>query len=112
VQSSCRELFDGFDQLLQSRQAVELPMNVPPLRANSSARATLADPQPRPTFTRENLFVPCFGRALRCKARFCQRSVSHGRYMTFQITKVAVPRQMFADVLSLIARLRAPPEPA
>jgi hypothetical protein len=35
--------------------------------------------------------------------------VSHGRYMTFQIAGVAVSRQMFAEVLSLIARLRAPP---
>ena len=38
--------------------------------------------------------------------------VSHGRYVTFQMAKVAVPRQMFADILSLIARLRAPPAPA
>ena len=35
--------------------------------------------------------------------------VRHGRYVTFQLTEVAVPRQMFADILSLIARLRAPP---
>jgi hypothetical protein len=38
--------------------------------------------------------------------------VSHGRYITFQIEEVAVSRQMFADILSLIARLRAPPAPA
>jgi Transposase DDE domain group 1 len=37
---------------------------------------------------------------------------SHGRYVTFQMAKVAVSRQMFADILSLIARLRAPPTPA
>ena len=30
--------------------------------------------------------------------------VSHGRYVTFQMAEVAVPRQMFADILSLIAR--------
>jgi hypothetical protein len=35
--------------------------------------------------------------------------VSHGRYLTFQMAEVEVPRQMFADILSLIARLRAPP---
>ena len=35
--------------------------------------------------------------------------VSHGRYVTFQLAEVAVPRQMFADILLLIARLRAPP---
>jgi Transposase DDE domain group 1 len=37
--------------------------------------------------------------------------VAHGRYVTFQLAEVAVPRQMFADILSLIARLRAPPAP-
>ena len=38
--------------------------------------------------------------------------VSHGRYVTFQMAEVAVSRQMFADILSLIARLRTPPAPA
>ena len=31
--------------------------------------------------------------------------------LTFQMAEVAVSRQMFADILSLIARLRAPPAP-
>ena len=38
--------------------------------------------------------------------------VSHGRYVTFQMAEVAVPRQMFAEILSLIAGLRAPSAPA
>jgi hypothetical protein len=38
--------------------------------------------------------------------------VSHGRYVTFQLAEVAVSRQMFAEILLLIARLRAPPAPA
>jgi hypothetical protein len=38
--------------------------------------------------------------------------VSHNRYVTFQMAEVAVLRQMFAEILSLIARLRAPPAPA
>jgi hypothetical protein len=38
--------------------------------------------------------------------------VSHGRYVTFQLAEVAVSRQMFADILSLIAGLRAPLAPA
>src|SRR6202158_4613917 len=38
--------------------------------------------------------------------------VSHGRYVTFQMAEVAVLRQMFQEILSLIARLRAPPAPA
>jgi hypothetical protein len=32
--------------------------------------------------------------------------------MTFQMAEAAVSRQTFADILSLIARLRAPPAPA
>jgi hypothetical protein len=35
--------------------------------------------------------------------------VRHGRYVAFQMAEAAVSRQMFADILSLIARLRAPP---
>jgi hypothetical protein len=35
--------------------------------------------------------------------------VSHGRYVIFQLAEVAVPRQLFAEILSLITRLRAPP---
>jgi hypothetical protein len=38
--------------------------------------------------------------------------VRHGRYVTFQLAEVAVSRQMFAEILSLIARLRAPPASA
>ena len=38
--------------------------------------------------------------------------VRHGRYVTFQMAKVTVSRQMFAEILSLIARLRAPSAPA
>jgi hypothetical protein len=34
--------------------------------------------------------------------------MSHARYVTFQMAEVAVPRQVFQDILSLIARLRAP----
>ena len=37
--------------------------------------------------------------------------VSHGCYATFQMAEVVVPRQMFTEILSLIARLQAPPAP-
>jgi len=40
------------------------------------------------------------------------RVISHGRYVMFQMAEVAVSRQMFKEILSLIARLRAPPAPA
>jgi hypothetical protein len=35
--------------------------------------------------------------------------VRHGRYVTFQLAEVAVPSDLFRDILRLIARLRAPP---
>jgi hypothetical protein len=38
--------------------------------------------------------------------------VSRGRYVIFQMAEIAVSRQMFAEILSLIARLWAPPAPA
>ena len=38
--------------------------------------------------------------------------VSHGQYVTFQMAEVAVSHQMFNEILSQIARLRAPPAPA
>jgi hypothetical protein len=40
------------------------------------------------------------------------KGVSHGRYVMFQMAEVAVPRQVFHDILRLIARMRAPPAPA
>jgi hypothetical protein len=36
--------------------------------------------------------------------------VSHGRYVTFQMAEVVMSRKMFAEILSLIVRLRAPPD--
>ena len=38
--------------------------------------------------------------------------VSHGRYVAFQMAEVAIPRQVFADILRLIAQLRPPPNSA
>ena len=38
--------------------------------------------------------------------------VRHGRYVTFQLAEVAVPRMLFAEILRLIAQLRPPPDPA
>jgi hypothetical protein len=37
--------------------------------------------------------------------------VSHGRYVAFQMAEVAIPRHLFADILRLIATLRAKPVP-
>jgi hypothetical protein len=38
--------------------------------------------------------------------------VSHGRYVAVQMAEVAIPRRVFADILQMIAELRAPPIPA
>ena len=37
--------------------------------------------------------------------------VSHGRYVTFQLAEVAVPRELFRKILSLIDDLRPAPVP-
>ena len=38
--------------------------------------------------------------------------VSHGRYVTFQLAEVAVQRELFRKILSLIDHLRRRPAPA
>ncbi|MCY4560290.1 MAG: transposase [Chloroflexi bacterium] len=38
--------------------------------------------------------------------------VRHGRYVTFRMAKVVIPRDLFADILRRIDRLRPPPAPA
>jgi hypothetical protein len=35
--------------------------------------------------------------------------VSHGRYVALQLAEVAIPRNLCADILGLIAELRPPP---
>ena len=37
--------------------------------------------------------------------------VRHGRYITFQLAEVAIPRTLFADILHLIDGLRPAPLP-
>ncbi len=38
--------------------------------------------------------------------------VRHGRYVTFQMAEVAVPRKLFLEILRLIDELRRRPAPA
>jgi hypothetical protein len=35
--------------------------------------------------------------------------VSHARYVVFQMAEMAIPQNLFADILRLIAELRPPP---
>ena len=37
--------------------------------------------------------------------------VSHGRYVAFQMAEVAILKNLFADILRMIAELRPPPDP-
>ena len=37
--------------------------------------------------------------------------VRHGRYVTFQLAELAIPRTLFADILRRIDRLRPKPLP-
>ena len=37
--------------------------------------------------------------------------VRHGRYVIFQMAEVAVPRELFQEILRLIAELRPQPPP-
>ena len=39
-------------------------------------------------------------------------AAGHRRYVTFQMAEVVIPRDLFADILRRIDRLRAPPAPA
>jgi hypothetical protein len=38
--------------------------------------------------------------------------VRHGRYVIFQMAEVAVPRELFQEILRLIGELRPQPPPA
>ncbi len=40
------------------------------------------------------------------------KGVRHGRYVTFQLAEVAIPRALFADILRLIDGLQPSPAPA
>ena len=65
---------------------------------------TLATPEPikdwSPTSLKEKLI------------KIGAKVVSHGRYVAFQMAEVAIPRQVFQEILRLIAELRPQPPPA
>lgn len=44
-------------------------------------------------------------------AKIGAKVVRHGRYITFQLVEVAVPRTLFAEITRLIDGLRAAPLP-
>ena len=50
--------------------------------------------------------------SLKEKIKIGAKVVSHGRYVIFQMAEVAIARQMFQEILRLIAELRPQPSPA
>jgi len=53
---------------------------------------------------------PCTKATLKGKLiKIGAKGVSHGRYVAFQMAEVAIPRNLFADILRMIAELRPPP---
>jgi hypothetical protein len=53
--------------------------------------------------------VPCCRFVTRKPAEIGAKIVRHGRYVIFQMAEVAVPRELFREILRLIAGLKAPP---
>jgi len=42
-------------------------------------------------------------------AKIGAKVVRHARYIAFQMAEAAIPRDLFADILRMIAELRPPP---
>ncbi len=49
--------------------------------------------------------------ALSYRLKIGAKVVRHGRYVTFQLAEVAIPRRLFAEILRLIDGLRPKPAP-
>jgi hypothetical protein len=49
---------------------------------------------------------------IRATAYFTAKVVRQGRYVIFQMVLVAVPKELFQEILRLIAELRQQPPPA
>jgi PAS domain S-box-containing protein len=80
---------------------VEIGLN--PIETEEGTR-TLATPEPIKDWSltglKENLI------------KIGAKVVCHGRYVAFQMAEVAIPRQLFQEILRLLAELRPQPPPA
>ena len=56
------------------------------------------------------LFGKCSGSEVKSDGEDL-KIVGHGRYVTFQMAEAAIPRNLFADILRRINRLRPRPFP-
>ncbi len=76
------------------------PSSLVQLRAAATLAALVThDPQRKSPTLREKLI------------RIGAKVVRHGRYVTFQLAEVAIPRALFAEILRPINRLRPAPLP-
>jgi hypothetical protein len=75
-----------------------------PDAADVTRQATLATPEPIKDWSLTGLKEKLI--------KIGAKVVSHGRYVIFQMAEVAIPRQMFQEILRLIAELRPQPPPA
>jgi hypothetical protein len=83
-----------------SANAVRLPLYALAYNLGNLLR-TLATPEPIKDWSLTSLKEKLI--------KIDAKVVSHGRYVVFQMAEVAIPRNLFADVLRLIAELRPPP---
>ena len=73
-------------------------------RSLSSNSCTLATPEPIKDWSLTSLKEKLI--------KIGAKIVSHGRYIAFQMAEVAIPRNLFAEILRPIAELRPPPVPS
>jgi hypothetical protein len=71
----------------------------PTISATSCARS------PRPSRSKDGWLTSLKEKLIKIGAKV----VSHGRYVAFQMAEVAIPRNLFADILRLAAELRPAP---
>jgi len=82
--------------------AVRLQLHAPAYNLGNFLR-TLATPEPLKDWSLTSLKEKLI--------KIGAKVVSHGRYVAFQMAQVAIPRQMFQEILRLIAELRPQPPP-
>ena len=85
------------------RQRIRLQLHALAYNLGNFLR-TLATPEPIKDWSRTSLKE----KLIKTGAKV----VSHGRYLVFQMAEVAIPRQVFQEILQLIGELRPQPPPA
>jgi hypothetical protein len=82
-------------------QIDEAPLSYAPPTHLGNILRTLATPEPIKDWSMTSLKEKLI--------KIGAKVVSHGRYVAFQMAEVAIPRNLFADILRLIAEWRPPP---